>query len=142
MVAFAALALLPDADVIAFALGIAYEAPWGHRGAAHSLVFAAGIALACLAVARRDRGKAALLGFVAVGSHGLLDALTDGGLGIALAWPFSQERFFAPVQPIPVAPIGAGMLSGRGLYVIAFELLVFAPLALWALRSGRRAPSA
>ena len=39
-VAGATLAMLPDADVIGFALGIDYADPWGHRGATHSLAFA------------------------------------------------------------------------------------------------------
>lgn len=75
---------------------------------------------------------------MAVGSHGLLDALTDGGLGAALLWPFSNERMFAPVRPLPVAPIGARMLSSRGLYVATVELLWFLPLwayALWPRRA-------
>lgn len=35
-----ALAVLPDADVLAFALGVPYEAPLGHRGLSHSLLAA------------------------------------------------------------------------------------------------------
>ncbi|XXF77360.1 metal-dependent hydrolase [Myxococcaceae bacterium GXIMD 01537] len=141
MVLGAALAMLPDADVIAFKLGIPYGAAWGHRGASHSLVFAAGVALAVAGVAGALRGPAARLGllaFAAVGSHGLLDALTDGGLGAALLWPFSKARLFAPVRPLPVAPIGAGMLSVRGLYVVGVELLCFLPFwayALWPRRA-------
>lgn len=30
----------PDADVITFKFGIAYESFWGHRGFSHSFVFA------------------------------------------------------------------------------------------------------
>ena len=36
----------------------------------------------------------------------VFDTMTDGGLGAALLWPFSLTRFFAPWNPIPVAPIG------------------------------------
>ena len=32
--------ILPDADVLSFKFGIAYEAFWGHRGFTHSIVFA------------------------------------------------------------------------------------------------------
>ncbi|HEY1034530.1 MAG TPA: metal-dependent hydrolase, partial [Pseudoxanthomonas sp.] len=35
-----AVAMLPDADVAMFALGIDYAHAFGHRGASHSLVFA------------------------------------------------------------------------------------------------------
>ena len=67
-----------------------------------------------------------------------LDALTDGGLGAALAWPFSDARFFAPWRPIPVAPIGVGMLSRRGLEVVLAEAVLFLPIfavGLWPRRS-------
>jgi inner membrane protein len=135
MIAFSVLAMLPDADVIAFALRIPYSAPWGHRGASHSIVFALLVSLAVVAIARRagapPQRAFTYVALVAV-SHGLLDTLTDGGLGCALLWPFSYERFFAPVTPIPVAPIGLHMFSGRGLYVVMAELLLFAPFFLYA----------
>jgi inner membrane protein len=136
------LALLPDADVVAFWFRIPYSAPWGHRGASHSLAFAAGVALVAALVARALGARALRWGaltFAAVASHGLLDALTNGGLGAALLWPFSHGRYFAPVRPLPVAPIGAGMLSARGLYVVGVELLAFLPLWAYALwPRGRR----
>lgn len=139
---FSALAMLPDADVIAFVFRIPYSAPWGHRGATHSLVFAALVALGIAVLARAFRFpplRVGLLAFIALGSHGLLDALTDGGLGAALLWPFSNERFFSPVRPLPVAPIGAGMLSPRGLYVVAVEFIAFLPFWAYALWPRQRA---
>ncbi len=143
MLLLSALALLPDADVIAFKLGIPYQAEWGHRGASHSLVLAALVSLAVAAGTHLARGpalKTGLLAFAAVGSHGLLDAMTTGGLGAALLWPFTQARYFLPQRPIPVAPIGAGMLSARGLHVVTVELLLFLPFwayALWPRRAVR-----
>ena len=140
---FSALALLPDADVIAFVFRIPYSAPWGHRGATHSFVFSALVALAIALLARAFRFPAVrtgLLAFIALASHGLLDALTDGGLGAALLWPFSHERFFAPARPLPVAPIGVGMLSSRGLYVVAVEFFAFLPFWAYALWPRRRTP--
>lgn len=149
MFALSAASLLPDADVIAFQLGIPYGAPFGHRGASHSFVAAlligilAGILAAQQARPRaglprgqvaRDRGlRVALYVALVVATHGPLDALTDGGLGVALLWPFSHERFFFPWTPIPVAPIGIRMVSSRGLLVASTELLYFAPLFLYAL---------
>ena len=70
---------------------------------------------------------------VVVSSHALLDTLTDGGLGCALLWPFSDERFFAPWTPLPVAPIGRAFLSGEGLHVAAVELIALSPLLAYAL---------
>jgi inner membrane protein len=51
----------------------------------------------------------------------LLDALTNGGLGVALFAPFSNERFFFPWRPIEVSPIGAGFFSARGMRVLLSE---------------------
>jgi inner membrane protein len=141
MGALAALAMLPDADVVAFALRIPYAAPWGHRGASHSLVFAVGVSLMVALGTRVARGpalKVGLLTLAAVGSHGVLDAMTTGGLGAALLWPFTSARYFLPVRPIPVAPIGVGMLSARGVGVVLVEMLLFLPFWAYALRPHRR----
>jgi len=99
LIAGAAAAMLPDADVVAFKFGIAYADALGHRGASHSLVFALllGALAACFHRPLRARAWTAFL-FVAcsVLSHPLLDMLTNGGLGVALLWPWSEQRFFAP----------------------------------------------
>ena len=44
--------------------------------------------------------------FLATISHGLLDALTNGGNGITFFAPFSAERYFLPWRMIQVSPIG------------------------------------
>jgi inner membrane protein len=79
------LALLPDIDVIGFALGVPYSAPWGHRGATHSLVFALALAsvfgFAALRLRMQPLRTWSMAAIVLV-SHGALDTLTDGGLGI------------------------------------------------------------
>jgi inner membrane protein len=133
MAVFSAISLLPDLDVVAFALDIPYAHAFGHRGASHSL--AATLALGVLALVPPSESRLRTGIFVALvaASHSVLDALTDGGLGVALLWPFTGARFFAPWQPIPVAPIGANMLSARGLYVIAVEAVLFAPFFVFAL---------
>lgn len=139
------LSLLPDADVIAFRLGIPYGAPFGHRGAFHSLAFAAIVGLALWPLARAMRLPAvfvAVTGALVMATHGLLDTLTDGGKGIALLWPLTHERFFAPWRPIPVAPIGSRILSAAGLKLVAWEALLFLPfflVGLWPRRSERGA---
>jgi inner membrane protein len=147
MVAFSALSLAPDLDVIAFRFGIPYGAPWGHRGAAHSIVIALVLATVAVLATRLQRRQVGfgqtdkLLWLLCAGvaiSHGLLDTLTDGGLGIALLWPFSNARYFAPWTPIPVAPIGERMLSERGFRVVLTEALQFAPLLAWASWPRRR----
>jgi inner membrane protein len=140
-VVWGALSLAPDVDVYAFRLGIPYEAPFGHRGATHSLAFAALLGTSGWLVARAARlplRRTALLVAAVVASHPLLDCLTDGGLGCALLWPFSDRRFFAPWTPLPVAPIGRGFLSLEGLHVALTELAFFAPAFLYGLWPRRK----
>jgi inner membrane protein len=141
----ALLAMLPDADVVSFKLGIAYADAWGHRGATHSFAFAAivaGLATFVLRPARLYWSFAFL--FAAMASHGILDTLTNGGLGAALFWPFSEARIFAPVQPVRVSPIGAGFFSQRGLAVMISETYwIIGPamiigLSGWAYRRRAR----
>lgn len=137
-VAYSAASLAPDLDVLAFRIGVPYDHPFGHRGATHSFTFAV---LCGLVVWLAQGGRrAALLTTLTVATHPLLDALTDGGLGVALFFPFSAERFFFPWQPLPVAPIGSGMLSVRGLKVLTAEALAFAPLLAFGLWPGRPVP--
>jgi membrane-bound metal-dependent hydrolase YbcI (DUF457 family) len=87
MTCWSALSMLPDSDVIGFALGVRYGDPLGHRGATHSLTAGlAGGAVAGLAAraTRRPVTRTALIATAVLASHGLLDTLTDGGLGAAL----------------------------------------------------------
>jgi inner membrane protein len=67
-------------------------------------------------------GAFALL-FVSMASHGALDAFTDGGLGVAFLWPWSDARFFAPVswRVIEVSPIGPIAFLSRAGSVLASE---------------------
>jgi inner membrane protein len=134
-----ALSMAPDVDVVGMRLGVPYGAPWGHRGATHSIAVAL-VAAAAVTWLMRDSPRWRFFGLVAAAvavSHGLLDAMTDGGRGVALLWPWTSHRFFLPWRPIPVAPIGAGLLSTRGLSVMAWEAVAFAPawaFALWPRR--------
>ncbi len=132
---WSALSLLPDADVIGFSLGVRYGDPWGHRGATHSLAFAVLAGAVVGAAAAGLRVPPVRTGAIAIGvlaSHPLLDTLTDGGLGCALFWPFDLTRYFAPWNPIPVAPIGLAFFSPFGLAVAATEFVQFSPLFAWA----------
>ncbi len=136
----AACSVIPDFDVIGFRFGIRYGDFWGHRGFMHSLVFAALLALAIVAlgfrqeVSRMDAVVVWLYLFLATASHGLLDAMTDGGLGVALFSPFDNHRYFFPWTPIRVAPIGVGrFFSARGLAVLQSEFLwIWLPTILLA----------
>src|SRR5262249_33852605 len=50
--------------------------------------------------------------FAAAASHGLLDAMTNGGLGVAFFAPFSDTRYFFPWRPILVSPISLHVFFG------------------------------
>jgi inner membrane protein len=117
-------ACLPDADVLAFKFGIAYADSFGHRGASHSLAFAALMGVLGLLFApllNSGRIKAGIWLALAAASHSVLDALTNGGLGVAWLWPWSEQRFFLPWRPIAVSPFINGFFSERGLAVLASE---------------------
>lgn len=122
------LSMLPDLDVLAFGLGIPYADALGHRGFSHALLSAALVAaLAAGMLASLGRSRFAgswLFLFIAMASHGLLDTLTTGGQGIALLWPWSEQRFFAPWQVIRVSPLSMQrFMHGRGMMVLRSELL-------------------
>lgn len=160
-------AMLPVADVLAFALHIPYADAFGHRGASHSLLFAGVLAALAAVLAFFGSGRpwsaphspgsrrpwsavscqprlaptkagptvastaqAAVFVFVCAASHPLLDAMTSGGLGVALAWPWSEHRFFAPWRPIRVSPFAPQFFSARGIATLLSELRwVWLPLA-------------
>ena len=130
-------AVLPDLDVLAFRFGLHYADQFGHRGFSHSILFALLLAAAAGLAARRlrcSRSGAFAFVFVATVSHGLLDMCTTGGLGIALWWPLSEARFFAPWQVIEVSPLSLNRVFGpRGLAVLWSELKwVWLPAAIGA----------
>ena len=131
-------ALLPDVDGIGFALGIPYASPFGHRGALHSLLVAAVCAALLVPFARALGAKPLVVFgflFIAMASHGVLDACTDAGLGVAFLWPWSNERFLFAFHPIEAAPLSARrFFYGRGWEVFQSELVwVWMPLAFIAL---------
>ena len=97
-----------------------------------------------------SRGAAFWFVFVSASSHGLLDMLTNGGLGVALLWPVSNERFFFPIQPIEVSPLsvrrilseaGAKVLRSEMLWVWAPALVVLCAAGLVARKNERPGPS-
>ncbi len=80
-------------------------------------------------------GKLGSYLFLATVLHGLLDALTDGGLGVAFFSPLDQTRYFFPVRPIHVSSMSMRDLLGpHGLTVLANEFLwVWVPCGLVAV---------
>ena len=141
--------VLPDVDVLGLVMGIPYEHVLGHRGMTHSIAFAivVGIVVPKLAVptipywSRRYGVLVIYFGLVTM-SHGLLDAFTDGGLGIAFFAPFDTTRYFFPWRPIAVSPIGISQFfSLQGLSVLLTETIwIGIPACLWLgiLQAARR----
>jgi inner membrane protein len=147
----AACAVIPDVDVIGLSFGIPWGHVLGHRGFTHSVCFAALLATVVLAMIFRGRdwdGRRVAVWiylFAATISHGLLDAMTNGGSGVAFWAPFDEGRYFLPWRPIPVSPIGSRFFTERGAAVLRSELLLvwlpaaaFAAGGVWASR--RREP--
>jgi inner membrane protein len=126
----AAGSILPDADILGVLLGIPIGSSLGHRGLSHSLLFAAAFAAFIVALFFRrtspgtSRSRLWLYFFLATASHGALDALTDGGPGIAFFAPIDDTRYFFPIRPVVVSPIGIRpFFSAWGLRVIESEVL-------------------
>lgn len=121
--------VVPDLDVAGFYFGVQYGDLWGHRGLTHSVVFAALLAGSIVAVWYQDKGTVAMTGlflyfFFCTVSHGVLDAMTNGGLGVAFFAPFDTTRYFFPVRPILVSPIGVSeFFSEYGVRILASEAL-------------------
>jgi inner membrane protein len=119
--------VVPDLDVIGFPFGIQYGDAWGHRGMTHSVLFAALLAGILVALWYRGRPAVVTAGlflyfFLCTASHGLLDAMTDGGLGVAFFSPFDTTRYFFPVRPVLVSPIGVSeFFSFYGVQILASE---------------------
>ena len=132
-------AILPDADVVGFALGIPYGHMLGHRGLTHSLCFALILAVMVVRIAfplvarlSRNWWMLSIHFFLVTASHGVLDAMTNGGLGIAFFAPFENSRYFFPWTPLLVSPIGIkGFFTKYSLGVLWSEFVwIWIPLSL------------
>jgi len=100
-------AVLPDLDALPRLIGRRdFAALGGHRGITHSILFAlltAGV-VAMSTSHRFGVSSRRMFAFVTlvILSHGVLDAFTDFGSGVGVAFlsPFSEHRLRAPWQPI------------------------------------------
>jgi inner membrane protein len=128
-------AVAPDLDTYAmFAFDIPRGSLFSHRGLFHSPAFLIVFAMAVAWLAARSRA-AWLLGAVWAGAaitHPLLDMLTDGGSGVMLLFPFSEDRLFFPWRPIRVSPLGIVRFFDRAGEILVSE----APFNAAALAIG------
>ncbi len=137
--------IAPDLDVLAFEVGIPYEHVLGHRGLTHSLLFALVFGVGIVrfgfptVLLKSTEGKKLVAHFSLVtASHGFLDALTNGGLGVAFFAPIENSRYFFPWTPVKVSPIGiSSFFSEWGVQVLANELLwIGIPVGMWLIGIG------
>lgn len=136
--------IIPDADGIGFLFGIPYEHFFGHRGFFHSPFFALLMGIFVVTIFFRELEIFSrqwffyfTFFFLLSASHGILDAFTNGGLGIALLTPFNKTRYFSPWRPIMVSPIGIkAFFSKWGLLVMKSEFIwVWVPSFLLVIMS-------
>ena len=130
--------VLPDLDVLVFMLLRPLEMT-PHRGASHSLLFAALsallLALLCVRYFSLTRARLFVCVFAAYTSHLVLDYLMGGGPEVMFFWPFSMQGYLAPVQLVPTAYYGLSVdalldvMRAPATYAgIALELAIFVPL--------------
>jgi inner membrane protein len=130
--------MLPDLDVIGLRLGVPYGSLFGHRGFSHS-VLAAGVMgiLAMLMCFRRKMWALPLASYLVLAmlSHGILDALTSGGMGVGFFAPFDNTRYFLPWRPIRVSPLALSRIFSTSFWaVLGSEMRwIVAPAAVFAL---------
>jgi inner membrane protein len=131
----ATLGVLPDIDAVGFWFGVSYGSRFGHRGLSHSLLCAAGVGLvtALALTSWLDVSWWLLWAIfsVIVALHGVLDAMTDGGMGIAFFAPWDNRRYFLWWRPVRVSPIGMAVFSRWGLRALLSEVgWVWVPLTI------------
>jgi inner membrane protein len=136
LIAGIAASMLPDADVILFRFGATYDGPWAHRGFSHSVGFAILLGFFAAALLRKTVPPLLAFSFVALAaiSHGLLDMLTNGGHGVAILWPLSDQRYFFDWRPIQVSPLQASRFVTRAAGIASSEFLwIWVPATIVAL---------
>jgi len=110
--------IMPDIDILAFRFDIAYSDLWGHRGMTHSLLFAFIWSIFLWFIILRSSDyrhqrfisktsiTAITILFLSTSSHGILDAMTNGGLGVAFFSPFDTTPTFYPGNPYKFHRLG------------------------------------
>ena len=116
----AACSIVPDFDTFGLFFGIRYGDALGHRGFSHSLLFALLVGFVVASAFFRDVPRLSgrwwrlvLFFFVATASHGVLDALTNGGLGVAFFSPSTRGATSFRGAPSRFRPSGWASLGRR-----------------------------
>jgi inner membrane protein len=131
-------AAAPDLDTwLMLGFGIPRGSLFSHRGFFHSPFFLIALTAAMAATIAWKHGRRtmvwlALMWAVSAVTHPLLDMLTNGGSGVMLLFPFSQERLFFPWRPIHVSPLSIARFFDRAGDILWSEL----PFCLAAVAVG------
>jgi len=130
------LPIVPDLDVFGIYWNINYDGtPLSHRGLTHSLTFALALGLVVAALTFKPFKVSFwflwAVYFAVTASHGILDAFTNGGYGIAFFWPFDSTRYGPRWGLIQVSDMGFEIPDFRTSRTVRTELLwVWLPTAL------------
>jgi len=133
--------IIPDIDVLCFNYGIDDLHILGHRGLTHSISFAllwAAILIVIFHKNEASRKVIFLFYSLSMISHGLLDAMTTGGAGIAFFYPLTEFRYFLPFRFIQVSPVSAAdFFSTWGLQVLLSEIMSIGVMTLILIGLGQ-----
>jgi inner membrane protein len=146
--AAAVCAALPDIDALGRPFGnLGYESVFGgHRGFTHSVLFAAVLAGAAAwalrgyAASQHGRLRLWLTFSLSTASHGVLDALSTIGTGVAFWAPFSWTHYEFTWQPLgeigpgPSGPTRIFALIGNELFWVGLPTLIVVAIAHFAMR--------
>ena len=122
-----------------------------HRGFSHSLLFALIIALLIVVAGFREIKQLSkewwsfIAYFFLIGlSHDVLDAMTNGGLGVGFFMPFDSTRYFFPVRPIRASPFRLiSFFETEGEQILVSELIwiwipaVVSLIILWFVKKHK-----
>ena len=144
--------VLPDIDIIGYYFfGIRYGSMFGHRGFFHSLAFALLVSVLVVMLAfpsfrlfSKKWWSVLAFFFIVTASHGILDSMTDKGMGVGFFIPFDNTRYFMPWRPIYASPMSiARFFSQAGLEVLMREIIwIWVPMiaihaVAWLYRKRR-----
>jgi inner membrane protein len=137
--------VLPDIDVIGFYFGIKYGDMLGHRGFFHSLTFALLVSVLVVLLAfptvqrfSKKWWSILVLFIVVIASHGLLDSMTDKGMGVGFFIPFDNTRYFMPWRPVYASPMRIGKFFSHSGLEVLFAEIIWIWLPMIALYAGVR----
>lgn len=135
-----ACAVIADVDLALFLCGVPYDHFFGHRGFFHSIFFGLLVSIAATKYVSsvgegfpEARVRYFTLFFLLFVSHGLLDALSNGSIGVALFSPFDPTRYFFPSRPISMIRIKVFLTAGSFAAIRSELLCVWMPSFLVVL---------